>query len=497
MTSIPHNKVGRNDPCPCGSGKKYKRCCQLTASVSRESAWRSQHEASERLAQDMLRFVAREFLEDEQEAWRDFNMSDLPLPFIDRSTESQIFGPFFLFHWDPDSRTKGRSAYGEGGIVLRQYVREKANILSEMDMYFLDQAITQPVSFHEILWSEPGERMGIRDAFTGEEIVVTERSASRTLRQGDMAYAQVWKLPSLAILGCCAPTCIPPRWKADVIRLRSKLRKRIAKQNRDLHDKDLVRYGDDIREAYLDIRDILYAPPRLCNTDGEPLVFHTLTFRIESAEEAFEALAPLALGRSKKDLLWDAEFADDDKLHGVQFDWLKKGNRTHAAWDNTIMGTIKISARSLVAEVNSEKRAKRLRAEIEKRLGRAAVHRSTLAQTAEEMLERKRAKPPAEADEEHDALRDPDVRQHAQEALQKDLEAWVEQKIPALGGRTPLQAVHDPDGKEIVESLVLEWERLAEKSIGPGEIRPDVSVLRKLLNLTPPADRRSRDAGVP
>jgi uncharacterized protein YecA (UPF0149 family) len=20
-------KMGRNDPCPCGSGKKYKRCC--------------------------------------------------------------------------------------------------------------------------------------------------------------------------------------------------------------------------------------------------------------------------------------------------------------------------------------------------------------------------------------------------------------------------------------------------------------------------------------
>ena len=22
-------KVGRNDPCPCGSGKKYKKCCAL------------------------------------------------------------------------------------------------------------------------------------------------------------------------------------------------------------------------------------------------------------------------------------------------------------------------------------------------------------------------------------------------------------------------------------------------------------------------------------
>jgi uncharacterized protein YecA (UPF0149 family) len=23
-------KVGRNDPCPCGSGHKFKRCCLLT-----------------------------------------------------------------------------------------------------------------------------------------------------------------------------------------------------------------------------------------------------------------------------------------------------------------------------------------------------------------------------------------------------------------------------------------------------------------------------------
>ncbi|MCK4774434.1 MAG: SEC-C domain-containing protein, partial [Candidatus Krumholzibacteria bacterium] len=24
-------KVGRNDPCPCGSGKKYKKCCGATS----------------------------------------------------------------------------------------------------------------------------------------------------------------------------------------------------------------------------------------------------------------------------------------------------------------------------------------------------------------------------------------------------------------------------------------------------------------------------------
>ena len=24
-----HTKAGRNDACPCGSGKKYKKCCEL------------------------------------------------------------------------------------------------------------------------------------------------------------------------------------------------------------------------------------------------------------------------------------------------------------------------------------------------------------------------------------------------------------------------------------------------------------------------------------
>ena len=26
-TIVNDSKVGRNDPCPCGSGKKYKKCC--------------------------------------------------------------------------------------------------------------------------------------------------------------------------------------------------------------------------------------------------------------------------------------------------------------------------------------------------------------------------------------------------------------------------------------------------------------------------------------
>ncbi|NLG29013.1 MAG: hypothetical protein GX557_13965 [Chloroflexi bacterium] len=32
------DKVGRNDPCPCGSGKKFKNCCMLEGLSPEEAA---------------------------------------------------------------------------------------------------------------------------------------------------------------------------------------------------------------------------------------------------------------------------------------------------------------------------------------------------------------------------------------------------------------------------------------------------------------------------
>ena len=50
-----NHKIGRNDACPCGSGKKYKHCCDKPAAptapadeshasaVERAVAWLAQH----------------------------------------------------------------------------------------------------------------------------------------------------------------------------------------------------------------------------------------------------------------------------------------------------------------------------------------------------------------------------------------------------------------------------------------------------------------------
>jgi hypothetical protein len=491
MATLSPAKIGRSDPCPCGSGKKYKRCC-LEQEAALLQQWSRGREACEDLTRDMMRFAVLYFGEQLEAAWKDFELTDFPEALDQHESERQIFMPYFLFRWDPFRPRSAKAAQRNGGVVARAYMLGRGNQLSEFERLFLEEAAKQPLSFYEVLWNKPGERMELRDILVGGDTEVFERSGSRGLQRGDILFAQVWNLAGYSMLGCTAPICIPPKWKSEIVELRRKLQKKIAKQKRNLAAKDLVRYAEDIREAYLDIRDGLQAPPRFANTDGEPLVFHTLTFRIESAETAFEALAPLAVGRSKKELVEDAEYNEAGKLRRLEFDWLKPGNRKMSTWENTILGSIKITGHSLVAEVNSEKRAKWIRAEVEKRLGGAATHQSTVAKTVDETLAKspKREKDSAKIDEEtvDDILRDPEVRKHLQGKIQAQVEAWAHEKIPALGGRTPMQAVKDPDGREIVESLLVQWERPAKEGLYNQGIRPDIGVLRRILNLPAASD---------
>ena len=60
----------------------------------------------------------------------------------------------------------------------------------------------------------------------------------------------------------------------------------------------------------------------------------------------------------------------------------------------------------------------------------------------------------------------------------------MHKKLPVLGGRTPLQAVNDPDGREIVQSLLIGWERQMKSQ--PAGLQPDMGAVRQLLNLCPP-----------
>src|SRR2546430_16664101 len=104
---------------------------------------------------------------------------------------------------------------------------EKSKQLTAMERMFLEQATTQPLSFYEVVWNEPGERMVVWDVLIGGGTEVIERSGSRTLRPGDLLFAQIWHQPELAVLGCIAPLATPADKEVDVDDLRHALSQRI------------------------------------------------------------------------------------------------------------------------------------------------------------------------------------------------------------------------------------------------------------------------------
>ena len=156
-------------------------------------------------------------------------------------------------------------------------------------------------------------------------------------------------------------------------------------------------------------------------------------------------------------------------------------------WENTVLGHLKIFGKTLLVEVNSANRAKRIREEIEQRLGSQATHVGTETETPEQMMkqakQRKALRSTEEETNQDDLMRDPEFRRQVEAEVQKQVEGWVRTKIPALGGRTPLQAVADPDGREMVEALLQGWERQNEVPGSAGIVRPDINALRRLLNL--------------
>jgi hypothetical protein len=420
-----------------------------------------------------------------QDAWEDYNQEDFPQTLDRFAGEEQIFLPYFLFDWDPERRPRRRAKSRKPGIVAQAFLEERAKRLGNLELAILQLSLAAPISFYEVLRVEPGFGMRLRDILIGGEVEVEEHSASQMMSAGDILYGQLCRLPDVTVLSRLAPTPLRPSRKAEIVGLRAWMREKIAKQGRELAEADLIRYEEKIRTEYLNGRDALYAPPILRNTDGETLLLHTLRFRIGSAQVAFDALASLAWGQTKEELLEGAEVDADGTLRKAAIDWRKPGNAMHKSWDNTILGSIRIEDRTLTVDVNSANRAKKIREEIGKRLGMMAVLQSTETHSQQEMIENARRKNAAreEQPEPEQEVTSPEAQQVLKEMLAADAEAWVDKNIPVLGGRTPKEAVTDPDGREIVEGLLLEWERRNKES-GDSVIQSmDVGAIRKMLGL--------------
>ncbi len=73
-------------------------------------------------------------------------------------------------------------------------------------------------------------------------------------------------------------------------------------------------------------------PPELHNTDGERLEPRTLYFDVDSAQAEFDALAPLAIGSARDELLEDGKFDRGGVLIEAMVPWIKRADGKRAGW---------------------------------------------------------------------------------------------------------------------------------------------------------------------
>lgn len=455
--------IGRNDPCPCGSGRKYKQCC-LRATDEQEFRWRQLRNAEGRVIPELLKLALESWgAEGFHEAQRRFYAGyDVPAdPAGDREFES-LFMTWFGLHFAP----KGTRGSQPEPAASQRLNRSPA--LADLDRRFLEEAVRRPASFHHITGVEPERWIDLEDMLTGETCRVVERSASLVARRGGLLFGRTLTLDGLSILIGCGTMMIPPAYRTDV----QGLRERLAGGEEWLSREQVLALDDVLRRYYLDIADQLMNPPlpKLQNTDGDPLAPTTLHFELQcTPDEAFAALRSLnVVGAADPSILDEATRNRDGGLQSFRIDWNKAGNKLHRDWDNTTLGWMDIDGASLTASVNSSRRAKRLRREIEKRLAGRVMFVRLVEESVEAMMAKVRAEDPPPDDPPP-----PEVAAQLAEMMDRHWDTWLDEPVPALQGQTPREAAATAAGRERLNVLLddFEWRATDEHPVPIARLR--------------------------
>ena len=420
------------------------------------------------MASTMLPFVAEAYGPNTlQEAWEEF--SGAPEPFDPETPHIQVFMPWFFHRWSPDPySTEVADAALHERSPTTLFLERRGVRLDPVIRRYLGSCLEAPFSFHEILRCDPGHGFQSRDLFTGEEREVLERSATQGMQPGDIIFGQLVTAEDITILEAASLYFIPPIYKIELIDFRNEL----SRGKRRFTAATLCDWDLELIARYLGIVDRMLHPrlPKLHNTDGEPLQMHRLLFDIDSPEKVLDALKSLDTGRSEEEIISATKRTARGEFKSVQLNWTKPGNQMRENWSTTVIGHIEIKGRRLVAEVNSAGRAREFKTLVEERLRGEARLRAERIQSVEKMLaERNRAGPEDSVREaESNALaQHPEVQTRVQQMMAEHFERWVTERIPALNGQTPLEAVRDPDGREKVMALVIEAERGARRMKPP------------------------------
>ena len=293
--------VGRNDPCPCGSGRKFKKCCDRLGGgpLPDRVGW-----LLDKVMSHLTRPVHRREL----------------LPLIearagDSTDERRLANAV-------DDGVVVDAAMFEGG-GLERFLVQRGVLLPDDERELATSWVGTRRSLYEIVEVDVGEGFELLDLRSGDRLRVRERAASRQLAVGETLFARV------------LPDGHGRQLSGGVVH--------VPVQHRE-SALGFLDAGPQPAVAICAWVAALEAPPTLLTMEGEPTVLCTAEYRVGDPDQAAAALAERY------------EALDDD---GRFVEWVEvEGQR----WGR---GQLALDGDRLWVETNAEARLERLMSVIE------------------------------------------------------------------------------------------------------------------------------------
>ncbi|HYU16039.1 MAG TPA: SEC-C domain-containing protein [Candidatus Acidoferrum sp.] len=447
---------GRNDPCPCGSGLKYKKCC-----LGKEAASPAVFTPAERQSalEHLFRFSRRPELEPAHAAahgdfwtgWMARRSEDELKEAMRLEQSGTAYLEWFVFDFGlPSGRT-----------VTEEFLARERGRLRSGEIRYLERMRLTHWRLYEVARVRHEEGLDLVDLWTRERLRVQERLATRQLIQWDLVAARVVLGPAGVPVLDGVPYLYPAIAREDVL---TRLRRAHRRFKRGLPTGDLAAFfkshGMLFHHLWLD-HVALRPLPSLVTAEGDQLLLARVVFDVIDREALGAALA----GRP------DLERQDDGS-----YVWLEDTGEFRRG-----LGTFAPKGDRLVLEAISRERAERGRAMIEA-LARGSVrHRATAFEDASQALKRPHPRAPEPSDV------PPEVQAEVVGSFyEQHYRKWVDTALPALAGRTPREAARLKSVRPKLIALLKGMENAAERQRREGRPAYDFTWMWEELGLPRP-----------
>jgi len=455
-------RPGRNDPCWCGSGKKYKKC-HLAAdeeserpNSARATKGRAAESLDERLHHDLIEHCAE---------WRskaDFARAFLlywgRLPEDPDQLEGELLGGFlewYVHDFRPAST---------GRTLVEEYLRRRTGRLTAAERELVESWRDARFGVWEVQRVDEGSGVELQDLFAGDRFFVHDVNCSRSLVRWDCVLGRIYRSQGrwyLTGVGISLPRPLLPRFREQIER-----ESREAGQDAAAFVRaNSHRWHRVIEELIREQWDGL----RVVNAEGDELEFCTADYRIED-----EAPLIAALEAAKP---FEAEGKDDPGARS--FAWLEPGSEG----PRRSYGHIEVRNGRLRLECNSRKRLQTGRQLIEELGGAWLRHLGDSFESLDAIKRRLLDREEPRGAAQKKAL-PPEVERELVSKMKSEHYAhWIDERLPALGGQTPRQAARSKAGRRALEDLLRMMENGEERDRLEGRAAFDFSAIRKDLGM--------------